>query len=226
MATKELGSVGAADDGDLLTARKVYIVTMVQPSAGAPEGFEERYDAYWNAVDRQVTQLEAKAGVVARVFFEGVVGGGDDAMLMVQQSNPGAHRVVRKRVSAGAVFEEYEDTSLFGKVVDWGRCLHIGLIDADVADEIQGKYDEATVKRMGHLQKRLAEGILDSEAALVFGGDPGIELPDGVEKILVSPPELDALERWVKATNEKIQQQMDQDEEWAKSGGAAGEPEG
>ena len=36
------------------------------------------------------------------------------------------------------------------------------------------------------------------------------------------PPELDELERWVKKTNEEIQQQMDQEKEFAKSGGATG----
>ena len=231
MTAEELGSVGKAAAGDILMARKVYLVTMVQPSAGAPEGFEERYNAYWTAVDEQVSQLEAKAGVVARVFAEGIVGKGDDAMLMVQQSNPGAHRVVRQRVSAGAVFEEFEDTELFGRVIDWGRCLQVGLINRTVADEIQGKYTEAAENRTAHVEKRLEEGILESEAALVLGGDPSIKLPEGVEKFLISPPELDELERWVRQANEAIQKQMAEQEELVRSGGApeqraAGRPDG
>jgi hypothetical protein len=105
MAAEELGSVGKAPAGDILTSRKVYIVTMVQPSPGAPDGFMERYNAYWTAVENQLSQLEAKAGRVVRVFAEGVIGRGDDAMLMVQQTNPGAPQRVRPRVSAGAKFE-------------------------------------------------------------------------------------------------------------------------
>jgi hypothetical protein len=196
---------------------------MVQPSVSAPEGFEEHYDAYWDAVDRQVSLIEAKAGTIVRIFAEGVVGKGDEAMQMVQQSNPGAHKVLLPRVSAGAVFEEFEDTDLFSRVVDWGRCLHIGLINPEVADEIQPKYDDATDKRQAHLQKRLEQGILESEAALIFGGDQNLKLPDGVEKFLISPPELDELERWVKKTNEEIQQQMDQEKNFAQSAGATGQ---
>ncbi len=222
MAAEEIGSAGESTTGDIMMTRKIYIVTMVQPSEGAPEGFEEHYDAYWDAVDKQVSQLEAKAGTVARIFAEGIIGKGDDALLMIQQSNSGAHKVLRSRVSSGAVFEEFEDTDLFSKVVDWGRCLHIGLINEEVAAEIQGKYDNFTEKRLGHLQKRLEEGILESESALILGGDPNFKIPDGVEKFLVSPPELDELERWVKKTNEEIQQQMDQEKEFAKSGGATG----
>lgn len=219
MAAEELGSVGKSSAGDILTSRKVYIVTMVQPSPGAPAGFEERYNAYWNAVDEQVSQLESKAGTVMRVFAEGVIGRGDDAILMVQQSNPGAHKLVRQRVSAGAVFEEFEDSDLFGQVIDWGRCLQSGLINRTVADEIQAKYTEAAEKRTEHLQKRLAEAIGESEAALLLGSDPGIKLPDGVEKFLVSPPQLDELERWVQQANEAIRQQMAQEQTQAEAGG-------
>jgi len=220
MAAEELGNVGKTPAGDILTSRKVYMVTMVQPSPGAPDGFEERYNAYWEAVEAQVSQLEAKAGVVMRVFAEGVIGRGDDAMLMVQQANPGAHRLVRQRVSAGAVFEEFEDTDLFGQVIDWGRCLQSGLINRTVADTIQAHYTEAADSRIAHLSKRLEDGILESEAALLLNGDPNIALPEGVEKFVVSPPELDELERWVQQANAAIQQQMAEEQARA----AAGEP--
>ncbi|MDA1279981.1 MAG: hypothetical protein O3B95_08060 [Chloroflexi bacterium] len=208
MAAEELGSVGKALAGDILTARKVYIVTMVQPSPEAPEGFEKLYNAYWAAVDRQLTQLEAKAGAVVRIFAEGVIGRGDDATLMVQQTNPGAYTTVRQRLSSGAVFEDYEDTDLFGQVIDWGRCLQGGLISQTVANEIQAKYTEAVDKRSAHLKSRLQEGILESEAAMLLGGDPSVQIPDGIEKFLISPPELDQLERWVRQANEAIRQQM------------------
>ena len=226
MTAEDLGSVGKAEAGDILTSRKVYLVTMVQPSQGAPTGFEEMYDNYWNAVEEHLSQLEAKAGVVMRVFAEGVIGRGDDAMLMVQQSNPGAHRLVRQRVSAGAVFEEFEDTDLFGQVIDWGRCLQSGLINRTVADTIQEKYTEASDKRIAHLQKRLEEGILESEAAVLLSGDPNIALPDGVERFVISPPELDALERWVQQANEAIRQQMAEEQARAQAQGGGGDAPG
>jgi len=224
MAAEELGNLGKVAAGDIMTSRKVYFVTLVQPSPGAPDGFEERYDAYWEAVEQQVSQLEAKAGTVMRVFAEGVIGRGDDAMLMVQQTNPGAHRMVRQRVSAGAVFEEFEDTDIFGQVIDWGRCLQSGLINQTVANTIQGHYNEAADKRSTHLLKRLDEGILESEAALVLTGDQNLSLPNGVEKFVVSPPELDELERWVQQANEAIRQQMAEEQARATAGEPAAPP--
>ena len=185
MTAEDLGSVGNKPAGDILTSRKVYMVTMVQPSPGASDGFEEKYNAYWQAVEKHLSQLEAKAGVVMRIFAEGVIGRGDDAMLMIQQSNPGAHSLARQRISAGAVFEEFEDTDLFGQVIDWGRCLQSGLINRTVADEIQAKYTEVADKRLAHLTNRLSEGLLESEAALLLSGDPNVVIPDGIEKFVI-----------------------------------------
>lgn len=223
---EELGNLGKVPSGDIMTSRKVYMVTLVQPSPGAPDGFEDIYNRYWDAVEEQVSQLEAKAGTVMRIFAEGVIGRGDDAMLMVQQSNPGAHRFVRQRVSAGAVFEEFEDTDLFGQVIDWGRCLQSGLINRTVADTIQAHYTEAADKRVSHLATRLSEGILESEAAVLLGGDPNIALPEGVEKFVVSPPELDELERWVAQANEAIRQQMADEQARAAAVEASAPPQG
>ncbi len=218
MTAEEIGSIGKATAGDILASRKIYLVTMVQPSSGAPDGFEQHYNDYWSAVEQQISKLETTAGTVNRIFAEGVIGRGDDAMLMVQQSNPGAHSVVRQRVSAGAVFEEFEDTDLFGQVIDWGRCLQGGLINQTVADEIQTKYTEASEKRSKHLLKQLNEGILESEAGLLLSGDPSIAIPSGVEKFLISPPELDALQRWVQQTNEAIREQMAEEQARSRSG--------
>jgi len=220
MAAEELGNIGKTPAGDIMTSRKVYIVTLVQPSPGAPAGFEERYNAYWAAIEQQVSQLEAKAGIVMRIFAEGVIGRGDDAMLMVQQSNPAAHSFVQRRVFAGAVFEELEDTDLFGQVIDWGRCLQSGLINRNVADTIQAHYTEAADKRIAHMSQRLSEGILESEAAVLLTGDQNIELPEGVERFIVSPPELDELSRWVEQANQAIQQQMAEEQARAAAGEA------
>ena len=224
MTAEEIGSIGKATAGDILASRKIYLVTMVQTSSGAPEGFEQRYNAYWSAVEQQISKLEPTAGTVNRIIAEGVIGRGDDAMLMVQQSNPGAHSVVRQRVSAGAVFEEFEDTDLFGQVIDWGRCLQGGLINQTVADEIQTKYTEASEKRSKHLLKQLNEGILESEAGLLLSGDPSIAIPDGVEKFLISPPELDELQRWVQQTNEAIREQMAEEQARSRSDTSTGTP--
>ena len=196
--------------GSLFTRRKAYIVQLIQPSPHAPDGFAERFTAYWKAVDQQVSGLEAKAGVVGRIFAEGVLGRGDDALLMLQQTNPEAHRVVKARVDAGARFDEFEDGELFGEVVDWGRCLSVPFVTQSVASAVSASYQDAAMRRQRHLEKRLAEGIEESEAVLYLSGSADITFPDDVERFVVAPPELDQLERWVRETNETIRREAEQ----------------
>lgn len=204
--------------GDLLNKSKVYIVPFIQPSQQAPEGFTELFEAYWNAVDRQVSGLEAKAGVVKRIFAEGVLGKGDDALLMLEQTNRPAWSMIKARVDAGARFDEYEDTDLFGQVIDWSRCLSVGLISQTVADTITKSYQEAAQARQAHLDKKLSEGLQAGEAALVLSGTTDLKLPEGVERFLISPPELDALERWIRQVNAAARQAADEAEARARSG--------
>ena len=206
---EELGRAAKPSAADVLAKRKVYIAVMVQPSPGAPEGFTERLDAYWTAVEEQLSGLEAKAGAVNRIFIEGVIGRGDDALLMLEQPNLRAHNLVKGRIDSGAVLEAYEDDDLFGQVIDWGRCLQAGLISRTVADQVGHNYTEAAEKRQTHLESRLAEGIGEAEAALLLTGANNTVIPDSVERFIISPPQLDELERWVQAANEAIRRDME-----------------
>jgi hypothetical protein len=194
--------VAEVDSGDLMTKRKAYIVPFIQPSPQAPEGFTELFNAYWDAVDAQISGLEAKIGVVKRIFAEGVLGKGDDALLMLEQTNRQAWRLAKSRVDAGARFDEYEDAELFSEVIDWGRCLSVGFVSQGVANAVSASYQDAAGRRQRQLDQRLEEGLQEGEAALILSGTTDMKLPDGVERFLVSPPELDALERWIRQVNE------------------------
>lgn len=191
-----------SENGNALTQRKAYIVPFIQPSAQAPEGFTDLFNAYWQAADKQVSGLEARSGVIKRIFAEGVLGKGDDALLMLEQTNRPAWHMVKDRVDAGARLDEYEDQEMFAEVIDWGRCMQVGFISQGVANAISSSYQDAAMRRQRELDKRLEEGIQPGESVLVLSGTTDIQLPDGVEKFIVSPPELDALERWIRQVND------------------------
>lgn len=198
-----------SDNSDLLKQRKAYIVPFIQPSPQAPEGFEERFNAYWQAADKQLAGLEARSGVVKRIFAEGVLGKGDDALLMLEQTNRQAWHMVKGRVDSGARLDEYEDAELFGEVIDWGRCLSVGFVSQSVANAVSASYQDAAARRQRKLDERLQTGLQEGEATLILSGTTDIKLPDGVEKFLVSPPELDALERWIRQVNEAARREAE-----------------
>ncbi len=209
----------------MLTERKAYIVPFIQPSAQAPEGFTELFNAYWQAADQQVSGLEARSGVVKRIFAEGVLGAGDDALLMLEQTNRQAWHMVKSRVDAGARLDEYEDQELFAEVIDWGRCMQVGFISQGVAGAVQASYQDAAMRRQRALDKVLEEKIEPGEAVLILSGTTDIQLPEGVEKFIVSPPELDALERWIRQVNEAARRAAEQAAAQGQAPGQASAPE-
>lgn len=199
-----------SENGSVLTGRKAYIVPFIQPSAQAPEGFTELFNAYWQAADQQVSGLEARSGVVKRIFAEGVLGKGDDAMLMLEQTNRQAWHMVKERVDSGARLDEYEDQDMFSEVIDWGRCMQVGFISQSVANAVSASYQDATMRRQRKLDERLQEAIQADESVLILSGTTDIQLPEGVEKFIVSPPELDALERWIRQVNDAARRAAEQ----------------
>lgn len=211
-----------SENGSVVDQRKAYIVPFIQPSAQAPEGFTELFNAYWQAADQQVSGLEARSGVVKRVFAEGVIGRGDDALLMLEQTNRPAWQMVKALVDAGASLDEYEDQELFAEVIDWGRCMQVGFISQSVANAVSASYQDSAMRRQRQLDERLEKEIKPGESVLILSGSTDIKLPDDVEKFLVSPPELDALERWIRQVNEAARRAA---EEAAARGQAPGQPE-
>ena len=205
MAEKELGKIERPGADGVLGQRKAYMAALVYPMPGAPEGYAERLDAYWAAVDDHVSRLEARAGTVKRILYEGIGRGGDEGLKTVEQINKPALGLIRTRVSSGATFEAFEDEDLFTQVLDWTRCLQAGLVNPGVVNTVREAHSKASEERQTHIEKRLEEAIGDAEAALLLVGSAGgLKLPEGTELFNVVPPELDALERWIREANEAI----------------------
>ncbi|GEM_PF-115583 len=211
--TPELGQIHRPEAGDVIGRRKAYVGLLVPPSPNAPEGYEERYQAYWKSLDRHITSLEAKAGPVKHVFVEGVSRSGQAGLNMLEKSNPVAASLATTRLNSGAVFEQFEDEALFGEVLDWGRCLQLGFVSRKVAETVHAAFRNASAERQKQLQQRIDSAVKPGEAVLVLGTrSDSVPLPAGMERFLVSPPELDELERWVRQANEVVMRELEAEE--------------
>lgn len=211
MAENELGKIERPEPGGVLGKRKAYIVALVYPIPGAPEGYEEKLNAYWSAIDSHVSRLEARAGTVKRIVHEGVSRSGEEGLEIVDQINKPASRLIRTRVSSGATFEAIEDEDIFTRVIDWTRCLQVGLTNPGVINTVRDALSKASQERQDYITKRLEEVIGEAEAALLLvGSSRGMKLPEGTESFHVVPPELDALERWIQQANEAIRKSMEE----------------
>ena len=219
MAPEELGRIEKPDASSIIGKRKVYLVTMVSPLPGAPEGFTSRLNNYWDAIDTNLSQLEARAGLVNKIFHEAVSVSGDLGLNLVSQVNQPAWSMIKNRMDAGATLEAFDNDDLFSQIVDWSRCMQVGLTSQAVADVIQEKYTEASQARFDEMSKALDEKLGDAEAAIVIMSSArGITMPEGAEQFNVMPPELDELIRWTRQVSEQAMAEAQQAQEAAAAG--------
>ena len=187
--------------------RSLLIVRMVQPFPGL-EGYDAVLTNYWAAVKAQLDRHATSSGLIRRVFVETVTGRGEDAMVQLQQINPQAASLVRAMVASGSSVEEFEDSELLGELIDWGQCASQNLVSEKVRRAVMNGQNEAAGARDEHLKKRLNDAIGDDETALVLAVSEQVPIPDRVERFIVSPPELDQLERWLRAKMEEARREM------------------
>lgn len=195
------------DNAERLLRRTALIVRIVQPIPGLP-GYEEKSSAYWQSARQHVNRQEATLGPVVRVFAEGVMGHGEDAMVALRQANPGMHRFVKSFNDVGATLAPFEDAELLQETVDWTQCLNIQPRSEKVRDMLLEQYSAAIQARGAHLEAALDASIGTGEVALIMVSSDNIPLPTNLERYLVSPPELDQLDRWLREQLAKAQQEL------------------
>ena len=196
--TEELGKIKKPDVGDIIGQRKLYVVPLVYSLPGAPDGYASRLGAYWSAVDQHLNSLEAKAGIVKKLFHEGISFGGDPGVDQLKQTNLPAYPFINTRLESGAVLEALDDDDLFMQVLDWGRIAQTGFSSQRVADTVQEAYTTAAEARLKHIATTLDEKLGPGEAGVVvISSLRDVETPDDVEIFNIMPPELDQLNRWI-----------------------------
>ncbi len=188
-------------------ARSLLIIRLVQPFPGL-EGYDTMLSNYWSAVKTQVDRHAMTSGPIKRVFIETVTGRGEDAVVQLQQMNPQGASLVRGLVASGAIVEEFEDTELLTELIDWGQCASQNLMSDKVRTVVQSGQIEAAGVRDDHLRKRLNDAIGDDETSVVLAVSAQLPIPDRIERFIVSPPELDQLERWLREKMEEARREM------------------
>ena len=188
-------------------ARSLLIIRLVQPFPGL-EGYDTMLSNYWSAVKTQVNRHAMTSGPIRRVFIETVTGRGEDAVVQLQQMNPQGASLVRGLVASGAIVEEFEDTELLAELIDWGQCASQNLMSDKVRTVVQSGQIEAAGVRDDHLRKRLNDAIGDDETSVVLAVSAQLPIPDRIERFIVSPPELDQLERWLREKMEEARREM------------------
>ena len=106
---------------------------------------------------------------------------------------------MRSRVEKGASFEATEDNDILAEVMDWGRCLSLGLQSQKVFSTIYGFYNEANKKRQELISNKINETLKEDEIGmLIMGEGHHVQFPPDVDIFYVAPPALDDIKRWIR----------------------------
>ena len=196
---EELGKIEKPAVEEFQGGRKLFFVPLIFSNPDLPQEFGEKYNRYWDQVESQIVNLESKLGLVKHIYHELIPSSGDEAVNSLKQLKVSSLQIIQKRMSQGATFESLEDQTILEELMDWSRCLSIGLQSQNVFSTIHGFYTEANKKRNELVAKRINESLKENESGiLIMGEGHHVQFPPDIRIFYISPPALDELKRWMR----------------------------
>ena len=197
--SEELGKIEKPSVEDFKAGRKLFFIPLIFPNQELPEEFQEKYNRYWEQADTQVDNLETKLGPVNRIYHELVPEKGEEAALTLATLKAGSLKIIRKRMEKGASFESTENADLLSELMDWSRCLSLGLQNKDVFSKVYGFYSEANNKRQEYISKQINDTLKENEIGiLIMAEGHHVQFQPDIRIFYISPPALDEIKRWLR----------------------------
>jgi len=195
----ELGRIEKPSVEGFGQGRKLYFVPLIYGGKDAPAEYRTIYHRYWEQVDRQVADLEAKLGKVSRVFHELVAAADEAGCAAVEELNTDSYHLIRPRLDSRARLEAVEEGDLLAEFIDWNRCLAVGLMSQRVVSSIYESLVAASRKRNEHIARRIDEALKSGDIGLLIMQEGHqLQLPADIEVFYVAPPALDEVRRWLR----------------------------
>ena len=206
--SEELGKIEKPPVEDFKAGRKLFFIPLIFPNPEFPEEFQEKYNRYWEQASSQVENLEAKLGPATHIYHELVSDKGEEAALTLSTLKAGSLRIVRSRMEKGAAFESTENAEILSELMDWSRCLSLGLQNKDVFSKVYGFYNEAGKKRQEHISRQINDTLKDNEIGILFMTEGHhVQFNPDIRVFYISPPALDEIKRWVRDYEAKAEEE-------------------
>lgn len=207
---EQVGKIEKPPAEQFKQSKKLYLVPVIYTNDKAPDEYKEKCSRYWQQVAEQLVNLEMKIGRITRVYHELISQYGDEGMKVAEKLNPNTYQIAKDKCDNGAVFEAVEEKELFEEVMDWERCILLGLASEKVVSRVLEFYSEASKKRYEFMTNKIEETLKDSEAGLLFiTEEHRLQFPSDIEVFSVFPPALDEINRWLRGRSEKKQKETE-----------------
>jgi hypothetical protein len=203
---EELGKIEKPAAADYRNGKKIFFVPLIFSSQELSPEYVEKCVRYWEQVDSQITNLEISLGQVNKIFHELVVDAGEPGLKALEQLKINSFGLISGRMKKGAHLEATEDNDILTELMDWSRCLSIGLQNQKVFSTIYASYTEANKNRYEAISKKIADSLKDNETCIVIMGENHrVQFPNDAQLFYVAPPALDEVKRWLRDNEAKAQ---------------------
>jgi hypothetical protein len=197
--TEELGKIDKPLVDDFKGGRKLFFVPLIVPAKEFPQEYEDKCERYWEQVDSQISALEIKLGNVTRIFHELMPESGEKAIQHLKDLKLSSYKLIQTRMERGSQLEATEDNDILSELMDWSRCLSIGLQSQKVFSKVYESYNEVLNRRNEFITNKINQTLKENEIAiLIMGEGHHIKFDQDIKIFYVAPPTLDEIKRWLR----------------------------
>ena len=205
--SEELGQIEKPSVEEFKEGRRLYFIPLIYCGKDSPDEYLDKFNRYWNQIEDQVSALELKLGKINRIYHELVPAGGEGGIKLVKEFNDKSYQVVKNRLDKGAQMEAAEEDELLTELMDWSRCLSVGLQNQGVFTRVYQSYTEVSKKRNEYISSHIDETLKADEIGILFMREGHqIQFPQDIQLFYVSPPALDEIGRWLRDRETKSEQ--------------------
>ena len=194
---EELGKIEKPSVEEFKKGRKLYFIPLIYCGKDSPTEYRAIYDKYWEQVEHQITDLEAKLGRINKVFHELVAFGGKEGSTAIKELNSESYNLIKLRLDNEARLEAIEESDILTEFIDWNKCLAVGLQSQKAFTRIYESLLEVGKRRNDYIARRIDESLKSDEiGVLIMREGHQVQFPPGIQIFYVSPPALDEIQRW------------------------------
>jgi len=209
---EELGKMEKPPVEDFKKGRKLYFIPLIYGGEDLPEDYLEKFNKYWEQVEKQILEMTSKLGEVNRIYHELVEVSGDEGSKTVKELSDRSHKIVQACLEKKAQMEAVEDGDILTEFMDWSRCLIIGLQNPKVVSKVYESYVEIGKKRNEHIARKIDETLQENEIGiLLMRENHQVQFQSDIQVFYIAPPALDEIKRWLRERESKSGQEIDQE---------------
>ncbi len=212
--SEQLGEIEKPAAEGFKAERKLFFVPLILTPREPQADLQEMVSRYWDQVQAHIRNLEMKLGEVKRVYHELVPEGGEEAAKAVEELSAESHQVVKSGLDKGAELLPIEDSELLTELMDWTKCLAVGLQNQMVFNKVYESFIDVQKRRNEHIAKQIDETLEGGETGvLLMREGHQVQFPSDIQVFYIAPPALDEIKRWIRARETESQPESETETE-------------